>query len=71
MYDKSLRLYSRTAVVLGHAWREGLSARDLTSEMHEPWMPLLVSQRVIAAVTIINGLTEIQSTSFYGHAPWV
>ena len=36
-------MYSHTAVVLGHIWREGLSGHDLASEMHEAGMPLLVS----------------------------
>ena len=47
-----------------------LSGCDLASEMHEPaGKPACV----IAAVTIINRLNEIQSTGlfhYYGHAPW-
>ena len=47
------RLYSHTAV-LGHVWRKGLLGRDLASEMHEPWMPLLVSQRVSLQLWLLS-----------------
>ena len=63
-----LRSKERTPVVLS---QQGLSGCEVTSEMHEPWMPLLVNQCVLSAVA--TGLTDIQGTGLfycYGHTPW-